>query len=49
MSIISKKNKIRKYDPLDVCADIAKMNSHFKWKPQVPLKKGLEITCKYYS
>jgi len=49
MRIISKKDKIRKNDVLDVCADISKMNSHFNWKPQVSLKKGLEITCKYYS
>ena len=49
MRIISKKDKIRKNDVLDVCANISKMNSHFNWKPQVSLKKGLEITCKYYS
>ena len=49
MRIISKKDKIRKNDVLDVCANISKMSSHFNWKPQVSLKKGLEITCKYYS
>ncbi len=49
MRIISKKDKIRKNDVLDVCANISKMNSHFNWKPQVSLKKGLEITCKYYN
>lgn len=47
MRIVSKKDKIRKNDPLDVCANISKMNSHFKWKPQVSLKKGLEFTYKY--
>ena len=47
--IISKKDKIRKNDVLDVCANISKMNSHFNWKPQVTLKKGLKITYKYYS
>jgi len=49
MHIISKKDKIRKNDVLDVCANISKMNSHFNWKPQVTLKKGLKITYKYYS
>lgn len=49
MRVISKKDKIRKNDVLDVCANISKMNSHFNWKPQVSLKKGLEITCKYHS
>ena len=49
MRVISKKDKIRKNDVLDVCANISKMSSHFNWKPQVSLKKGLEITCKYYS
>ena len=49
MRVISKKDKIRKNDVLDVYANISKMNSHFNWKPQVSLKKGLEITCKYHS
>ncbi len=49
MKIISKKDKIRKNDVLNVCANISKINSHFNWKPQVPLKKGLEITYRYYS
>ena len=49
MRVISKKDKIRKNDIFDVCANISKMNSHFNWKPQISLKKGLEITCKYYS
>ena len=49
MRIISKKDKIRKNDMLDICADISKMNSDFNWKPKILLKKGLEITCKYYS
>ena len=49
MCVISKKDKIRKNDVLDVCANISKMNSHFKWKPHVSLKKGLEITYKHYS
>lgn len=49
MRIISKKDKIRKNDVLEVCANISKMNSQFNWKPQVSLKKGLEITYKHYS
>ena len=49
MRIISKKDKIRKNDMLDICADISKMNSDFNWKPKILLKKGLEITYKYYS
>ncbi len=49
MRIISKKDKIRKNDVMNVCANISKMNSHFNWKPKILLKKGLEITYKYYS
>jgi UDP-glucose 4-epimerase len=49
MRVVSKKDKIRKNDVLEVCANISKMNSQFNWKPQVSLKKGLEITYKYYS
>jgi GDP-4-dehydro-6-deoxy-D-mannose reductase len=49
MRVISKKDKIRKNDVFDVCANISKMSSNFNWKPQVTLKKGLEITCKYYN
>ena len=49
MRVISKKDKIRKNDVLEVCANISKMNSQFNWKPQVSLKKGLEITYKHYS
>lgn len=47
--IISKKNKIRKNDVLDVYADITKMKSNFNWEPQITLKKGLEITYKHYD
>lgn len=49
MRIISKKDKIRKNDVMNVCANISKMNSYFNWKPKILLKKGLEITYKYYS
>ena len=49
ISIKSQKDKIRKNDVLNVCANISKMNSHFNWKPKISLKKGLEITCKYYN
>ena len=48
MRVVSKKDKIRKNDVLDVYANISKMNSHFNWRPQVSLKKGLEITYKYH-
>lgn len=49
ISIKSEKNKIRKNDVLNVCANISKMNSHFNWKPKISLKAGLEITCKHYN
>ena len=49
MSIKSKKNKIRQNDVLNVCANISKMKFHFNWKPKISLKKGLEITSKYYN
>jgi len=49
LSVKSQKNKVRKNDVLNVCANISKMNSHFNWKPKISLKNGLEITYKFYN
>jgi len=49
LPVKSQKNKVRKNDILNVCANISKMNSHFNWKPKISLKKGLEITYNFYN
>jgi len=33
----------------DFIADISKISDTIKWKPKVPLRKGIEKTCAYYE
>lgn len=49
LKIILDKNKIRENDIPDVRANISKIKSEFDWKPEISLKKGLEITYNYYN
>ncbi|BDQ31822.1 NAD-dependent dehydratase [Nitrosopumilus zosterae] len=49
LELISSKEKIRKNEISDIYANITKMKSEFNWKPQVSLKRGLEITYNYYN
>ncbi|AJW71819.1 NAD-dependent epimerase/dehydratase family protein [Nitrosopumilus adriaticus] len=46
--LISSKEKRRKNEISDICANISKMKSDFNWKPKISLKKGLEITYNSY-
>ena len=41
--------KFRVNDPMRRKPDITKAKKHLKWKPIVPLEKGLEKTIEYYK
>lgn len=48
LKIISSKEKRRKNEITDIQANISKMKKEFKWKTEISLKKGLEITYNHY-
>lgn len=48
LKLISSRKNSRKNEISDVRANISKMKSEFNWKPQISLKRGLEITYNHY-
>jgi len=48
LKIISLKEKRRENEITDIQANISKMKKEFKWKTEISLKKGLEITYNHY-
>ncbi len=48
LKLISSRKNSRKNEIPDVRANISKMKSEFDWKPQISLKRGLEITHNYH-
>ena len=49
LKIISSKERRRKNEVKDIRANISKMKKEFNWKPEISLKKGLEITYNHYK
>ena len=49
LKIVSSKERRRKNEIKDVRANISKMKKEFNWKPEISLKKGLEITYNHYK
>jgi len=49
LKIISSKEKRRRNEIKDIRANISKMKKEFNWKPEISLKKGLEITYNHYK
>ena len=49
LKTISSKEKRRKNEIINIQANISKMEKEFNWKPEISLKKGLEITYNHYK
>jgi UDP-glucose 4-epimerase len=44
---VSFTNEIRQGEILDTVADISKINSMLKWKPEIDLKNGIKLILGY--